>query len=335
MASQYPVVKNDAGGAILFVTLDDFSGTGMEIAPVLAAGDVKLSIDGAALANLATLPVVTPAGSAWVKIVLSQAETNGDWLLIQFIDQTAPKAWTDTMILVPTVARRFNDLEFPLVTGRGLAVDAAGGVTTNAIGAGAITTAAFAAGAIDANAIATDAIGSAELAASAITEIQTGLATAAAIAAVQADTDDIQARLPAALVGGKMDSNVGTVTAGAITNLAFAAGAIDANAIATDAIGAAELAASAVTEIQTGLATAAGVPTAAQNANALLDQVDGVEAGLTPRQWLRLAAAVLFGRASGMATTTAVFRDTPNTKNRVTATVDTDGNRSAVTLDPT
>jgi hypothetical protein len=36
-------------------------------------------------------------------------------------------------------------------------------------------------------------------------------ASSAALATVQADTDDIQTRLPAALVGGRMDSNVGAI----------------------------------------------------------------------------------------------------------------------------
>jgi hypothetical protein len=45
---------------------------------------------------------------------------------------------------------------------------------------------------------------------------------------IQADTEDIQARLPAALTGGKMESNVGAVTAGVIAAASFAAGAFDA-----------------------------------------------------------------------------------------------------------
>ena len=69
------------------------------------------------------------------------------------------------------------------------------------------------------------------------------------LAAVQADTDDIQTRLPAALVSGRIDASVGAMAANVVT----------ASAIATDAIGAAELAADAVTEIQSGLATAASI----------------------------------------------------------------------------
>jgi len=66
-----------------------------------------------------------------------------------------------------------------------------------------------------------------------------GIATSSALATAQADLDDIQTRLPAALVSGRMDSSVGAVATGAIT----AAG------IAADAIGASELAADALAEI--------------------------------------------------------------------------------------
>jgi hypothetical protein len=39
------------------------------------------------------------------------------------------------------------------------------------------------------------------------------------------------------------------------------------------------------------------------------------------------------GKASGAATTTVVFRDISDTKPRITATVDSDGNRTAITTD--
>lgn len=104
------------------------------------------------------------------------------------------------------------------------------------VASGGITAASFAASAIGAAAIATDAIGSAQLAASAVTEIQTGLATSAALATVQADTDDIQARLPAALVSGRMDVSVGAMAANVITAAAIATNAIDADALAADAV---------------------------------------------------------------------------------------------------
>lgn len=75
------------------------------------------------------------------------------------------------------------------------------------------------------------------------------------------------------------------------------------------------------------------IPTANQNADALLDRAAGVEANRTPRQALRLMLATLAGKLSGAATATVTIRDTNDSKDRVVATVDADGNRSAVTLD--
>lgn len=60
----------------------------------------------------------------------------------------------------------------------------------------------------------------------------------ASVAAVQADTDDLQTRIPATLVSGRMDASVGVMAANVVT----------AAALATDA----------VAEIQAGLSTFAG-----------------------------------------------------------------------------
>ena len=80
---------------------------------------------------------------------------------------------------------------------------------------------------------------------------------------------------------------------------------------------------------------ALSIPTANANADALLDRAAGVETNRTLRQALRIMLAATAGKASGLETTTAVYRDTNDTKDRITATVDADGNRSAVTLDAT
>jgi hypothetical protein len=49
---------------------------------------------------------------------------------------------------------------------------------------------------------------------------------------------------------------------------------------------------------------------------------------------LRLIAAMAAGKVSGAQTGTEVFRDVGDTKPRITATVDAQGNRTAITLDP-
>ncbi|MCI0637357.1 MAG: hypothetical protein L0206_26085, partial [Actinobacteria bacterium] len=77
----------------------------------------------------------------------------------------------------------------------------------------------------------------------------TGTTLQGEVDGIQADTEDIQSRLPAALVAGRIDASVGAMAAGVVTS----------TAIATDAVGSDELAAGAVTEIQSGLATAAAV----------------------------------------------------------------------------
>ena len=59
-----------------------------------------------------------------------------------------------------------------------------------------------------------------------------------------------------------------------------------------------------------------------------------IEAGFTAEQILRLTAAVLLNKASGGNTASVVFRDIADTKNRVTLAVDSFGNRSSTTLDP-
>jgi len=66
------------------------------------------------------------------------------------------------------------------------------------------------------------------------------------------------------------------------------------------------------------------------------DLADGVETGLTLRQATRVALAALGGKMAGAGTGTEVFRNAKaDTKDRITATVDGDGNRSAVIVDGT
>lgn len=74
-------------------------------------------------------------------------------------------------------------------------------------------------------------------------------------------------------------------------------------------------------------------PSAATIADAVHDEVvDGVT---TFRESTRLHNSAMGGKASGLETATAVYRDLADTKDRVTATVDADGNRTAVVRDLT
>lgn len=99
--------------------------------PTLATGDFKVSIDGGAFANLATLPTNTPGG-VLVKISLSAGEMNGDNISVACLD-VAGAEWCDQLINIQTSARQIDDLAFPATTGRSIVVDAAGLVDANAV----------------------------------------------------------------------------------------------------------------------------------------------------------------------------------------------------------
>jgi hypothetical protein len=107
-------------------------------------------------------------------------------------------------------------------------------------------------------------------------------------------------------VGGNVTGSIGSVATGGIAAASFAADAIDAAAVASDLL--------------------------AAIADAVWDEV--VESTFTARQYLRGYASALLAKAAGFAGTSRTFRDIGDTKNRITATVDSSG-RSAVSLDLT
>lgn len=120
---------------------------------------------------------------------------------------------------------------------------------------------------------------------------------------------------------GSVTGNVGGSVASVTAGVTLADGAITAAKIATDAIDADALAADAVTEIQSGLPAAVWTYV--------------VEGALTAVQAYRIMLSVLTGKSTGGGTTSVAFRDMADSKNRVDATVDADGNRTAVSRDGT
>lgn len=103
-----------------------------------------------------------------------------------------------------------------------------------------------------------------------------GLATAnldTQLSGIQSDTDNIQTRIPAALVSGRIDASVGAMATGVLTDTAIAADAITAAKVAADAgteIGAAVWASTPRTLTAN---TNLNDPTAAAIADAVWDEV--------------------------------------------------------------
>lgn len=123
-----PVKKNAA-----FVTsiglVDAAATTKLKAAPTLASGDFKISKDGGAFANLTNLPTVEPSGGTAVKLDLTSTEMNADRIVITAIDASGAE-WCDQMLVIHTSVRQIDDLAFPAVSGRSMAVDASGNVST-------------------------------------------------------------------------------------------------------------------------------------------------------------------------------------------------------------
>jgi hypothetical protein len=176
---------------------------------VPAAGDVKVSIDSGAEANITTLPTYT---NGWWIFQLSAAELTGKSIRVKVVD-SATKAVDDQAFLIETYGNASALHPFDLGT-----------ASTPQTGDVFVRLGAPVAASISAD-----------------------------IAGVRADTGNIQTRLPAALVSGRMDASVGAMAANTLT----------ASALAADA----------VTEIQAGLTPldAAGVRAAVGLATANLD----------------------------------------------------------------
>lgn len=140
-----------------------------------------------------------------------------------------------------------------------------------------------------------------------VATIQSGLATSSALSTAQGDITNIQARIPQDLVGtapARMDCSVGAVAPNAIT--------------------AAGLDPDVATEIVTAMLAAL------------------IETGLTLKAAMQLIAAAAQGLGPGSSPTSAVYKSADivsnnvvGSKNRITATVDASGNRTAILVDLT
>lgn len=261
--------------------------------PTIAAGDFKVSIDGGALANPATLPAVTPASSKLVKVTLSIAEMTGDNISLICSDASGAE-WCDLTINIQTSVRQIDDLLWPTVSGRSLDVTAGGeaGIDWANIGS-AGTSVNLSNTNIDIDQV----IASVSGAVGSVTG-NVGGNVVGSVGSVVGAVGSVTGN-----VGGNVTGSVGSVAAGGITASSIATGAIDADALAADAI------------------------------DEIWDEI--FEGTLTMRQGFRLFLSALAGKSTGGGTANPNFRDNADSKNRIAATVDASGNRTAITLDAT
>lgn len=117
----------------MYIGLVDQSNTKvLKANPTIAAGDFKVSKDGGAFANLATLPSANPASGVAIMVDLSATEMTADNVVISCID-AAGAEWCDQLINLQTTARQIDDLAYPATSGRALTVDANGNVALSTV----------------------------------------------------------------------------------------------------------------------------------------------------------------------------------------------------------
>ncbi len=162
-------------------------------------------------------------------------------------------------------------------------------------------------------------------------------------------TGFLAATFPSGTIANTTNITAGTITT--VTNLTNAPTAGDFTATmktslnaATPTIGSVTLAASQPNYApskagdQMDLVNAPNATALNAAATALLDLANAIDsggAGDTLRHAMRLTVAAAAAKLSGASTTTNTIRDTADTKDRITATVDASGNRTAVTYNVT
>lgn len=266
--------------------LDETDGKTAETALTITQPDVRLKKNNGNWAQKNAAQTLTHEENGWYEVTLDTTDTNTLGILVVAIHESgALPVWREFMVVAANV--------YDSIIGGGDTLD----VQVTGIGANVITATAINADAITAAKVAADV--SAEIADAVWDEDATGHQTggtfgqaigdpgadattiyqsvvtdaagtnvAADIIAVKSDTAAIlvdtgttlDGRIPAALVGGRMDSSVGAMAANTLTATAIAAdaitaakiadGAIDAGAIAADAITAAKLDATVAQELR-------------------------------------------------------------------------------------
>lgn len=205
--------------------VDSTDGVTAETGLTIANTDIRLSKNGANIAAKNS-GGGTHDENGWYQITLDATDTNTvGRLQLHCVMSGALPVWAEFWVLEEDIyealfaasAAAFNSSD--QVTVGSIAANA---VTASSIASNAITAAKIATDAITAAKIAADAIGSSELATTAVNEIRDAILSdstafaGANIAAIltdtgttlQADLDDIQTRLPAALVSGRMSSDM-------------------------------------------------------------------------------------------------------------------------------
>lgn len=341
--------------------LDEIDGRTAETALTITQPDIRLKKNGGAWAQKAAAQTLSHEENGWYEVTLDATDTNTLGVLQLYVNETgALPVMMEFMVLPANVWDSLFgsdklDVNVAEWLGTAAATPTVAGVPEVDVthwGGTAVASAVILAAAN----IAADALTAAKFAADVGTEIGTAVwatTTRVLTAATNLGIAAADIRSAVGLGSANLDTQLGDLP-GEVWDEALA-GHVDAGSaglILTDAVAdignvltalgdvpadTAEAVWDALTANHTGVGSMGeavdALPTANENADALLDRAAGIETNRTVRQGFRLMLAALTGKASGLGTTTATYRDTNDSVDRIVATVDVPGNRSAVTLD--
>lgn len=181
-----------------------------KINPSINDNDFLISINDGAWEALDNTPTVTPTGSEVIKVVFSTAETTaagaGGTIVLRVADASNSDGWLGGIWVIPVRAAALSELTAAQVNAEADTALVDVGLTTTVTGRiDAAITSRLAS--VSYTAPDNTTIGTID------TKLGTPVSSVSAdIAGVQSDTNDIQSRLPAALVGGRMDANTGAIS---------------------------------------------------------------------------------------------------------------------------
>lgn len=285
--------------------------------PTIAAGDFKISKDGGAWAALTNTPTVIGADTM-VQFVLTATEMTADRVAIRWQD-AAGAEWIAGSITFYTAAMGADDLASQA------SVDAVDNfIDTEIADIQARLPAALVGGRMDSSvgAMAANVMTAAAAAGDLTTELQAGLATAAAVAALN-NLSQADVRTAVGLASANLDTQLAAIAAYIDTEVAAILAAVDTETAAIKA----------KTDLIPAAPAAVGdIPTANQVRDAVFAKAFGAAwSNKDFEAMVKIIAAMVVGRTSGAGTTSEVFK-TPDNSATV-ATVGNDGtDRTSVTL---
>jgi hypothetical protein len=288
-----------------------------------AAGDVKIAVDGAAPTNVANLPTAVASGNgAYWEFILTAAELTCKQAIVTVVD-SATKAVEDQAFLVETYgnasAMYQADLSAANLPANAVQVNGTAqtardlGATLGVAGAGLTALG-------DARIANLDAAISTRTKPADTQAAVTLVATTTALTNAPTAGDLTAAMKASVTTAATAATPIAASVTGAVGSVTGAVGSVTGN-VGGNVVG---TVASVVGSI--GSIVNAGI-------DLIFDRAAGVETNYTVRQALRLILSAVSGKLSGAATATILVRDLNDTKNRITATVDGSGNRSAITTD--